>query len=725
MEAVEDGTRLRGSSARRGWSGAVARLFARWLVRHERPPQRLCERHGRRGGRATPDGGRSSRNRQWTLALVALLVAATAGGLLAAAYPAGQPERSPVDPEFAAFMRQVLTGRVPEETGEGGRALGYIPGPVDLSHTAGRASLAPSRLSLLPSYDLRGTGRLSPVRDQGDCGSCWAFGTYSALESWFLTQVPAVAKDFSENNLKECHGFDWGPCDGGNTWISAAYLARGGGPIPESDDPYVDYADPYGCSPGILACPNPESRPVLGSVAQPVVDTYIRDVLFISGVDKGSDPAPDYLKQAIVTHGAVATSMRWEALSYSSDHFAYYYGQAKPSNHAVALVGWNDAFDRNLFPTVPAGDGAWIVRNSWGSDFGDGGYFYISYYDSVVATRNTVFINAQSPEGLVIYQYDPLGWFNEWRMVNDNVDWGANVFTAEVGGRLTGVGFYTTDVDTTYEIDIRSGAPWGSSRLATAVSGTCGWPGYHVVNLPTPVSISYGEVFAIVVKLANPSYPYTMAAEAYYAGYSSAATASPGQSYLSNTGSSNEGDWWDLTNGDPTSNFCIKGLFTDQPTPAVFRVTETGRVRADGRFYGSRYLTEAADVAEWVPVGEPVEPGDILELDPSSPGSYRRASVPCSSLVAGVVSTQAGIVLGGDLATAGRALLALVGIVPVKVTDEGGPIQPGDLVVVSSRAGFGMRGDPARVGPACGIVGKALEAHAAGQGVILVLLTAH
>ena len=127
-------------------------------------------------------------------------------------------------------------------------------------------------------------------------------------------------------------------------------------------------------------------------------------------------------------------------------------------------------------------------------------------------------------------------------------------------------------------------------------------------------------------------------------------------------------------------------------TGAVFRVEHAGNVFADGPFYGTHFYSGSADVAEWVPVSEPVEAGDVLELDPGNPGHYRKARGTCSNLVAGVVSTDPGFVLGANPSTLDSglwtdpdsALLALVGIVPVKVTDEGGPIERGDLLVCSS-----------------------------------------
>ena len=159
-------------------------------------------------------------------------------------------------------------------------------------------------------------------------------------------------------------------------------------------------------------------------------------------------------------------------------------------------------------------------------------------------------------------------------------------------------------------------------------------------------------------------------------------------------------------------------------TAATFRVALDGTVRADATFYVASFQTGAADVAEWVSVSEPVTAGSVVELDPGHPGSYRLSSRFCAPSVAGVISTEPGVVLGRSEAFAQRALLALTGIVPVKVTNEGGPIRIGDLLVASSTSGHAMcwNGED---GCECALVGKALEPMNSERGLILVLLTAH
>lgn len=167
-------------------------------------------------------------------------------------------------------------------------------------------------------------------------------------------------------------------------------------------------------------------------------------------------------------------------------------------------------------------------------------------------------------------------------------------------------------------------------------------------------------------------------------------------------------------------------------TAATFRVDTSGNVLADSTVHALVFQTGAADVAEWVSVSEPVTAGSVVELDPDNPGSYRLSSAACSAWIAGVISTEPGVMLGSPTTTPhsllttyhSQALLALIGIVPTRVTTEGGPILPGDLLVASSTPGYAMRWSGSGPCP-CALVGKALEPMTGSEGVILVLLTAH
>jgi hypothetical protein len=187
-------------------------------------------------------------------------------------------------------------------------------------------------------------------------------------------------------------------------------------------------------------------------------------------------------------------------------------------------------------------------------------------------------------------------------------------------------------------------------------------------------------------------------------------------------------DWADINvlraRGVPSLYYTPQTACWPDGSTAVFRVDPCGNVMSDASFYGSAFNLGAADLAEWVQVTESVEAGDVLELDPNLAQSCRLAQTPCSDLVAGVVSTQPGVTLGAGTLGPQQALLALSGIVPVKVTNEGGPIQPGDLLVSSSTPGYAMRWEGPEPCP-CSLVGKAMEPMTDDSGTILVLLTSH
>jgi hypothetical protein len=155
-----------------------------------------------------------------------------------------------------------------------------------------------------------------------------------------------------------------------------------------------------------------------------------------------------------------------------------------------------------------------------------------------------------------------------------------------------------------------------------------------------------------------------------------------------------------------------------------FRVDATGKGFFDG---GTQNF--GADFAESMAVAgdhDRYHPGDLLRVDPKSDRRLRLTDKPYSTLVAGIYSTKPGMLASphhmDDPTLANEVPLAVVGIVPCKVSTENGPIQRGDLLVSSSIPGYAMKGtDRRRMLGA--VVGKALEPLASGKGVIEVLVT--
>ncbi len=166
-----------------------------------------------------------------------------------------------------------------------------------------------------------------------------------------------------------------------------------------------------------------------------------------------------------------------------------------------------------------------------------------------------------------------------------------------------------------------------------------------------------------------------------------------------------------------------------------FAVNGDGNVFADGSYTGPADFSEMIEVSSGA---LSVEAGDVLVIDPNSARSVAKSSQPRSTLVAGIYSTKPGFVgmerdwdKSSNAAIATYTLadmaenfneipLAVVGIVPCKVSAENGAIRPGDLLVTSSTAGHAMRDEAPQNGT---VVGKALGSLNSGTGVIKVLVT--
>lgn len=457
--------------------------------------------------------------------LVALLLIAVVGETLA------QPRSAPITPQARNARGRGIGQRVDDR----GHPLGYIPPPFRLE-----VGLAPAAMrtpvGAPVSYDSRDIpGKVPPVRNQGSCGCCWAFASYGSLETAIR---PTDTSDFSENHLKNNHLWDYGPCAGGHEFMSTAYLARWAGPVSESDDPY----DP--------AVPSPDGL---------AAGWHVQEVLFLP-------PDAATIKSMVMAYGAVYVAFKSVASTYYEGPAGttYYLSAATTPDHAVCIIGWDDNFASTNFKqgNRPPGDGAWLVRNSWGTSWGDDGYFWGSYYDALLGKYNAVVFVGTEPDTNYDnnYGHDPLGSTSAL-----SVSHMANVYAAEGNETLRAVGIYTGATGAGYTVRVYrnpSPAPSGGTPVAT-VSGTATYAGYHTIPLPATVALAPGDVFSICVAITNGG-TYPAAMEYAIAGVSSGATASSGQSYYSFDGTS----WTDLTTWNATANFCIKA-FTENVPPSV------------------------------------------------------------------------------------------------------------------------------------------------------------
>jgi uncharacterized repeat protein (TIGR01451 family) len=481
------------------------------------------------------------------------------------------PKVAPENPKFVEYQKDKASGKIKPSIG--GHKTGFVPAPVDLNNLSSisntnlpasaynntqeidmsTVSSTQSELSAPAYYDLRNLNRVTTVKDQGSSGCCWAFATFGSLESYLM---PNQIWDFSENNLKNVlsngapEGFDL--TEGGNEFMSTAYLARWSGSVDESDDPY-NALSVY--SPAELGLP---------------VKKHVQKVYFLPDRTESLDNIG--IKSSIQNYGALYTSMYYDPTCDNSITHSYYYNGSAVSNHAVAIVGWNDNFDKNNFSIVPPGNGAFIIKNSWGTGYGENGYFYVSYYDSKIGKDNAVFTYEGTDNYENIYQYDPLGWTQSVGYSNP-ICWCANTFTAKSNETLKAVSFYATDTNCNYEIFIYTNPEFGPINQAGPVftqSGTISNLGYLTVHLNSGVQLNAGQKFSIVLKLTTSGVNYPIAMEEPISGYCSKATASSGESYISPDGNG----WADITVYFPKTNICLKAFTDSTQTPAL-TITKT------------------------------------------------------------------------------------------------------------------------------------------------------
>lgn len=455
-----------------------------------------------------------------------------------------------------------------------GRPAAKRPSPLNLDHlspgglSAGTFSAGKTDAARFPvRFDLREQGKLSQIHDQAPFGTCWTFAAMAAVESNLL---PGDPRDFSEWHLaywaynENPQGFppftvygEVGLFDqGGDDWRAVAVLARGTGPVKESDLPYN----------GPLPSANPglkREKLLTGALylPYPAADIWRNGYpLFVISE----------LKSALMSYGALSIGMMAtpDMADPAGGEFwnpaasAFYYNGERGANHAVNVVGWDDTFPKENFVARPENDGAWIVRNSWGERFGEKGYFYISYEDTSLDS-GIVYFTSQPYDYTIINQYDPLGWVTSFSPLPvpeaGTAAWMANVFRAGESQLLKAVSLYAAAYGTEYEIavaSLRGTTPAEKSSVLLRQSGILQKPGYHTVHLDSPVFIPSGTRFSVEVKLATPGYPYPLPVEEPVAGYSDGASALPGQSFYSSDGIS----WKDLADEKPDANFCVKAM---------------------------------------------------------------------------------------------------------------------------------------------------------------------
>ena len=430
------------------------------------------------------------------------------------------------------------------------------------------------------------TANLPDVRDQGSYGVCWAFSTISLIETNLIkNNLVSNDIDLSElhlvNYTYNCVNDPLGGLEGdinkfdtsrgsvmqygGNVEMAANSLLDWEGAVNEDVVPYtIEYVRQV------------ENNQLDDSLA------YGKDVAHVQNFYRVNTTSKEDVKKAVMDYGAVSISYwsdqssDWSTQYYNSLTAAYYCPEGRTTNHAVNIVGWDDDYSSDNFATKPEGNGAWIVRNSWGSEYGKDGYFYLSYYDKSIysvgytleAELSDNYNNNYQYDGAMLYGYMGYGGSNKY----------SNIFEAKanLGGseNIKAVSFMTgssTNLNYTVSVytNLSDDTNPESGTLAAQKSGVTTYDGMYTVVLDSSVNINEGKKFSVVVEVNSNSgktayLAYERSMQSGKAGYWCTASVKANQSFIN----SPYNGWNDFSNKSYGGNFIIKA-FTDNETTTV------------------------------------------------------------------------------------------------------------------------------------------------------------
>ncbi len=434
------------------------------------------------------------------------------------------------------------------------------------------------------SYDSREKGYVTSVKNQGDYGSCWAHAALSACES-SLIKNNGYKKDeinFSESHL--CYSayntsYDamgltngdqtklsreyqrYGAIDfGGDIYTATMVLARWQGAVDEKKHPEFSYTKAN-------TKYNFDSEK---SKAYSLNSAILTDAYWIYIQDT------DVIKSMIMKYGAGDFGYFHDDYDryYNEEYSSYCYIQNHTpesprfqyANHEVSIVGWDDNFPREHFnyASRPINDGAWLCKNSWDTDWGDDGYFWISYEDSSVCEEYVGFYALTDASTYDHnYQYD--GTINLSSEYKSSTEGGymANVYTSQQDETLKAISMFSYNDNLKYTVDIYknpTSSPTSGKKL-DSLTGSLEYSGYYTIPLNKNIPLNEGDKFSVVIHYIGDGseeipLPYDSSLSDEYTIHSN--IAQKGQSYYSNNGYS----WTDVSEIEEI-NFRIKAFTVD------------------------------------------------------------------------------------------------------------------------------------------------------------------
>ena len=457
-----------------------------------------------------------------------------------------------------------------------------------------------ARASIPSKYSLKDYINI-PVKNQGTTSECWAFSMTSVLESYLaksgqMTVIPryserhmdyATSKTFLDGTNPIGYNRELG--DGGNYFVGLGYLTNGTGAVLEEDMPFEDNENKINLS---EIQKQPQMRVTDYQTFPNINKTFDASGNVTYTDDNGEEYTPDEVKQIrndikqfIMKYGGISSNNYSSGLQYYSNQSQIYKSLAYfcddeycISDHAITIVGWDDNYSVDNFNPEhkPKNPGAYLCLNSWGTDYFDGGYMYVSYDDVNIEKYLAGIMGAEEiTEDQNIYQNDFYGE-TMYLNVNPGGDVGlANVFTKEgtEDEYIEEVQVGATGSDAKAEVYINpNDESLDSSKLQKVdITSNDLDAQVNTLKLKNPIKIN-GDKFAVVVKIIFNE-PMSFGIEANLLGCGASfvptmfdcITANPGESYISADSLQSWHDFTDFKLSYLTfeqANLCVKAITT-------------------------------------------------------------------------------------------------------------------------------------------------------------------
>ncbi len=386
---------------------------------------------------------------------------------------------------------------------------------------SGRYPVSTMYASVFPeSFDMREKYGVTPVKNQSGYGTCWAHSSIACAESSILRSDPSV-------DLSEFH--------------TAYFTYSGGDQIPPESDDIKEILSSGGTSGNVVNLwsqwigPVSESRMPYGDLSfyedaekieqlKNTADYHLRSAhTFDYDKERSNEKEINALIKEYVLDGkAVDVSFYSNSKDcYDSvKHSTNSHKKPRFANHSVAVIGWDDNYPADGFLQPAKENGAWLVKNSWGANYGENGYIWISYEDRSL-TEFTVYELDSKNNFTKNFQHDsfvPVQTLSVFDDTETNApSYMANVFTADETTVLGAVGTYIRQPGTEYEITIYTGlrdrSDPTSGTAVTAGKGIGNITGYTTIDLDKKVTVGKSEDFSVVVKLFCKDSPFVVPLE--------------------------------------------------------------------------------------------------------------------------------------------------------------------------------------------------------------------